>query len=146
MLYGTSASSLTNSKSLTDPKATSASIGSLAKGTWYFAVRSVNTSKVESGNSNVASRTITGASAAKSLSISITPALPAYYTKSTRVYDITFASNGGLLGVEVGRVALGVKCNTNYLVPTGYYPVPRTNVTFTKTARSTTVVARCGPK
>jgi hypothetical protein len=80
------------------------------------------------------------------VAISITPALPAYYTTSTRVYDVLFQSNGRVLGVEVGRVALGVKCNTNYPVPTGYYPVPRTSVTFSKTARSTTVVARCGPK
>jgi len=146
IVYGTSSSSLNNSKSITDPKATGTSIGSLAKGTWYFAVRAVKSKKAESGNSNVASRTITGVSAAKSLAITITPALPAYYSTSTRVYDILFQNGGRVLGVEVGRVALGVKCNTNYPVPTGYYPIPRETVTFTRTARSSTVVTRCAPK
>ena len=52
VVYGRSATSLTQSKSVTDPKATSTSIGSLAVGTWYFAVRSVNSRKVESKNSS----------------------------------------------------------------------------------------------
>jgi hypothetical protein len=146
VVYGRSATSLTQSKSVTDPRATSTSIGSLAAGAWYFAVRSVNSKKVESKNSTVATKTITGASAAKSLSITITPALPAYYSTSTRVYDVLFVNGGRVLGVEVGRVALGVKCNTKYPVPTGYYPVPRESVAFFRTARSTTVVTRCGPK
>jgi len=143
ILYGTSSSALTNSKSVSS-STTSTSIGSLSVGTWYFAVRSVNSKGVESGNSNVAARSVTAANAAKTVSVYIAPATP-YYTTSTRVYDITFLSGGRVLGVEVGRVPLGVKCDTRYPVPTGYYPVPRTNVTFTKTARSTTVVARCAP-
>jgi len=144
ILYGTSSSALNLSKSVSS-STTSTSIGSLAAGTWYFAVRAVNSKGAESGNSNVAARAITGKSAAKTVSVYIAPSTP-YYTNSTRVYDITFVSGGRVLGAEVGRVPLGVKCDTRYPVPTGYYPVPRTNVTFTKTARSTTVVARCAPQ
>jgi len=151
VVFGTSSTALTQSKSVTDPKATSVSIGSLAQGTWYFAIRSVNSKQVESGNSNVATRTITGVSAAKNVSITITPAtdpIPTvpYYSISTHVYDITFANNGRVLGVEVGTVALGVKCNTKYPVPTGYYPLPSNTVTLFKTPRSRTLVTRCGPK
>jgi len=51
-----------------------------------------------------------------------------------------------VLGVEVGTVALGVKCNTKYPVPTGYYPLPSNTVTLFKTPRSRTLVTRCGPK
>ena len=144
VVYGTSSTALNNSKSVS-ASTTSTSIGSLASGTWYFAVRAVNSKGTESGNSNVATRNITGASRAKSVSVYIAPTTP-YYSTSTRVYDILFQSGGRVLGVEVGRVPLGVKCDTRYPVPSGYYPVPRTSVTFTKTARSTTVVARCAPK
>ena len=146
VVYGTSSTALSQSKSVTDPKATGVSIGSLAAGTWYFAVRAVNSKQVESANSNVSSRTITGVSAAKGVNITITPGTtptPVYKTTSTRVYDVLFVNGGRVLGVEVGRVALGVKCNEKYPVPTGYYPVPRDRVTFFRTARSTTVVTRC---
>jgi hypothetical protein len=108
----------------------------------------VNSKQVESGkNLTFATRTITGVSAAKNVSITITPAtdpIPTvpYYSTSTHVYDITFANNGRVLGVEVGTVALGVKCNTKYPVPTGYYPLPSNTVTLFKTPRSKTLVTR----
>ncbi len=73
MLYGTSASALTNVKQINNPATTSTSISALQTGTWYFSVRAFNTSDVESDNSNIAQKTVTGASAAKSLTISVTP-------------------------------------------------------------------------
>lgn len=144
VLYGTSASALTNVKQVTGATATSTTISALQTGTWYFTVRAVNSNGVESGNSSVVQKSITGASASKSLTITVNPATtPTLKTTGTRVYDILYQNGGRVLGREVGRVPLGTPCNKNYPVPTNYYPVPRTSVTFSRTSRSNTVVARC---
>lgn len=70
--YGTSATSLTYTRTVSDPAARSVQIGSLGAGTWYFAVRAVNSSGVESANSNVASKVITAATASKSVTVTVT--------------------------------------------------------------------------
>ena len=54
----------------------STTISSLTPGTWYFAVRAVNTSGTESANSNVTTKAVTGASAARTVAITITPTTP----------------------------------------------------------------------
>ncbi|HLZ99666.1 MAG TPA: putative Ig domain-containing protein [Steroidobacteraceae bacterium] len=56
--YGTSASSLSQQISLTDPASSSYVVPSLTAGTWYFAVKATTTSGVDSGFSNTASKTI----------------------------------------------------------------------------------------
>lgn len=76
VLYGTSSSSLSSSVIVDDITRRSATIDSLAPGTWYFAVRAVNTANMESGNSNVTSKAVAGASAARTLGITITSAPP----------------------------------------------------------------------
>lgn len=76
VLYGTSSSSLSNSATVDDVTRRSATISSLTPGTWYFAVRAVNTSGTESANSNVTTKAVTGASAARSVAITITPTTP----------------------------------------------------------------------
>ena len=45
VLYGTSASALTNVKQINNPATTSTSIAALQTGTWYFSVRAFNTSE-----------------------------------------------------------------------------------------------------
>ena len=56
--YGTSSNLLNQDQSVSDANATSATVGSLAAGTWYFAVAAVNSGGVEGDLSNVASKTI----------------------------------------------------------------------------------------
>jgi hypothetical protein len=56
--YGTSSNLLNQDKPVSDANATSATVGSLAAGTWYFAVAAVNSGGVEGDLSNVASKTI----------------------------------------------------------------------------------------
>ncbi len=87
VLYGTSSSALTNVKQVNVPSATSTTIPALQTGTWYFSVRAFNTSQLESTNSNTAQKTITSASAAKNLTISVASA-STLKTTSTSVYDV----------------------------------------------------------
>jgi hypothetical protein len=143
VVYGTSATNLSNVKTISDPATTSTTISALQTGTWYFSVRAVNSNDMESSNSNVAQKSITGASASKSLTINVTAPSTTLKTTSTTVYDVLYQGGKRVLGRTVGSVPLGTTCNPNYPVGTSYYPVPRTSVTFTRTSRSNTVVARC---
>lgn len=145
--YGTSASSLSQNTAITDITRSSATIGSLSPGTWYFAVRAVNTNNVESRNSNVASKAVKGATAANAVGITITPSTPppvmTRVTTSTRVYDIIRGSTGKwVLGRVVGSIPLGRPCRTYYL--TGdYYGVQTGYVKVTVIPRGNTLVAHC---
>jgi hypothetical protein len=56
--YGNSSTNLGQSQSLDNPGLSSYTVNNLAAGTWYFAVYAVNSSGIESGISNVASKTI----------------------------------------------------------------------------------------
>lgn len=144
VVYGTSSSALNQTKVVSDPKATSTTIGSLGAGTWYFAVRAVTSAGTESANSNVASKTINAATAAKTVNITISSSTkPAYATNSTRVYDVLIRDGVRVLGTQVGTVAIGAKCQTHYRVGTNYYMVARDLTKLTKKPRSNAVVARC---
>jgi len=150
--FGTSASALTQTQSVNNPSATSTTVPALSTGTWYFSVRAVNSSQVESGDSNVAQKTISSASAAKTVAITITPSTTppppttSLKTVGTTVYDVLYTGGTRQLGRQVGTVALGVACNPKYPTNTNYYPVVRSLVKFTRTSRSNTVVARCALK
>jgi hypothetical protein len=152
VVYGTSSTSLTQSKSVTDPNATAATIAALQTGTWYFAVRAVNSKQVESGNSNVAQKTITGASAAKTVAITITPGttptptpppVSGLKTIAKTVYDVVTVNGQPAVGRDVGRIPLGKACDSTYKIGVNHYRITRTDVTLSGTPRSTTLVARC---
>ena len=147
VVFGNSASALNQSKSISDPNATSTTIAALASGTWYFAVRAVNSSNVESDNSSVVSKTISSASAAKTVNITITGGTnptPSLKTVNRDVYDVVTSSSGyRSLGVKIGTIAIGKPCQSSYKVYSSHYKVTRSDVTITRTPRSTTVVARC---
>ena len=146
VVYGTSATSLTRSATVTDLALRNLTINSLASGTWYFAMRSVNSRGVESANSNVSSKTVTGAAAAKTLSITITPA-SGLRTTSTNVWDIRRKPNGiwARIGV-VGQIALGKSCDASFKVAQSHYAVNRADVTLyaNVTPASTRLVTYCG--
>ena len=149
--YGTSSSALNSSVTVDDITQRSATISSLSPGTWYFAVRAVNTSNTESANSNVATKVVSGAQAAKSVAITINAAPPpttgSYVTISKNVWDVRKRSDGvwARIGV-VGQIALGKPCSTSFKVGTHHYLVSRSDVTLTKTPASTQLVVYCEKK
>jgi hypothetical protein len=145
VLYGTSSGNLNMSKAVSDPRATSTSIGSLGQGTWYFAVRAVNSKGVESNSSSTVSKVITGASAAKTVNITITGTTPTptYKTISTTVYDVITRDGVRVRGRQVGTIAKGKPCDGTYFVSPAFYGVNRSDVRITVTPRSTRVIVRC---
>jgi Putative Ig domain len=58
ILYGTSASSLTNTIVINNASVTTYVVENLSPATWYFAITAVNSQGAESGNSNVANKQI----------------------------------------------------------------------------------------
>jgi hypothetical protein len=144
IVYGTSATSLTRSQSVDSPTATSATVAALGSGTWYFAVRAVNSDGAESSNSAVVQRTISAATAAKTVNITITGSTTTTWkTISTAVYDVLSSNGVRVLGRQVGTVPLGTSCQTYYKVGTNYYKVRNEKVKLTTTPRSSSVVASC---
>jgi hypothetical protein len=146
VLYGTNSASLSNNQLVSDPKATSTTISSLGTGTWYFTARAVNSKGVESDDSNMAQRAIAAASAAKTLNVTITAAPPpttlVRKTIATPVYDVVRTTKW-VRGRQVGTIAIGKVCSNTYSVPGNYFGVTRSDVTMTRTPRSTNVVALC---
>jgi hypothetical protein len=149
VVYGTSSSALTSSKAVTDPNATAATISALQTGTWYFAVRAVNSKQVESSNSNVAQKAITGVSASKTVNITIsggttpTPTPSGLKTIAKTVYDVVTTNGKVAVGREVGRIPQGKACDASYNAGSNYYGVTKSDVTLSGTPRSTRLVARC---
>ncbi|MEO8064608.1 MAG: hypothetical protein ABI821_17870 [Pseudomonadota bacterium] len=145
VMFGNSASALNQSKSISDPNATSTTIAALASGTWYFAVRAVNASNVESDNSAVVSKTIASASAAKTVNITITGGTTTSLKVVNRdVYEVLTSSSGyRSLGRKVGTIAIGKPCQSSYKVYSSHYKVTLSDVAVTVTPRSSSVVARC---
>jgi hypothetical protein len=141
--HGTSSSSLTRNLAVTDVTARSARVDGLTPGTWYFSVRAVNTQGVESADSNIGSKAVTGASAANTVGITIT-STAARRTIGTTVYDLVRGSTGKwVIGRSVGTVPLNTPCRTYYLYG-DFYGVQTGYVTLTRAMRGNTLVAHCG--
>lgn len=145
IVYGTSASSLNLSQSVNDASARSATVAALGAGTWYFAVRAVNSSGGESANSSTVTRTVSAATAAKTVNITInsSSSTSTYKTVSTIAYDVLIRNNVRVIGRQVGTVAIGRPCQTHYKVGSSYYKVDASYVKVTTQPRSNTIVARC---
>jgi hypothetical protein len=142
--YGTSSTSLTRVSEINDISSTSTTINALTPATWYFKVRAVNANQVESADSNVSSKVVAGASAARTVSISITSPI-IRRTTATAVYEVVRSATTGKLvtGRVVGTVPVGRQCRAYHL--TGdFYGVLRGLVNVTLTIPSgTTLVAHC---
>jgi hypothetical protein len=145
IVYGTSSSSLTNSVTVSDKAARSKVIGALGAGTWYFSVRALNAAGVQSGNSNVTSRTITAATASKTVNITISGggSTKTLKTSLTSVYDVVSVNGVRTLGRKIGTIGLNKPCDKAYKVEPNYYRVAQSLVTQTTTPRSTSVVVVC---
>jgi hypothetical protein len=145
IVYGTSSGSLTSSQSVNNASATSATVPGLGAATWYFAVRAVNSKGGESANSNVMTKTINAASAARTVNITITstpPSNPTLKTVSTSVYDVVYSNGTRTLGKLVGNIELGKPCDSTYQIGSRYR-VTRSDVTIKVTPRSNSLVAWC---
>jgi hypothetical protein len=142
--HGTSSTSLTRNLPVTDVTARSARVDGLTPGTWYFSVRAVNTQGIESANSNIGSKAVTGATAANSVAITITSTTtPVRKTIATPVYDLTRDASGKwILGRYVGTIAIGRYCRS-YHLSGDYWGVQTGAVTFTRAMRGNTLVAHC---
>ncbi|MEO8019326.1 MAG: hypothetical protein ABI769_16065 [Pseudomonadota bacterium] len=145
--YSTSNTSFSSSTTVNDMAARTTTISALTPGTWYFMARALNSSQEESADSNIRSKTVTGATAAGTVAIVISaapPPPPTRKTISTTAYDVRRSSTTGawVLGRVVGTVPLGTACRT-YTIGGGYYGVQTGYVTVTLAPRTTTIVARC---
>jgi hypothetical protein len=150
VLYGTSRSNLSQSLTVDDPTRRSATVNSLGTGTWYFAVRAVNSAGGESINSNIASKSITGATASRTVSVTVTSPMPtppptgSLVTVATNVWDYYVRSDGVRVRIGVvGQIPLGRPCNPGFKVAASHYEVNRAEVKFTSRPRSWRVVTKC---
>jgi hypothetical protein len=149
VMYGTSGNALTQTALIDDITRSAYTVQSLAPGTWYFAVRAFNTQQVDSVDSNVAQKDVTGASAASTVTISIVQAPPpppptdTLRTIETQVYEVLKSGSRSALGKQVGTIALGKPCMSSFRVGSSYYQVTRSDVSITRNPRSQTLVARC---
>jgi hypothetical protein len=147
VVYGTSSGTLDRTQLVNDVTARTTVVPSLTAGTWYFAVRALNSRQAESDNSNIAQKAVTDATASGNVTITIAtapaplppPSTTTLKTVETIVYDI----RGSRLGNVVGSIALGKACGETLTVGSVYYPVTRSDVSFTRKAHSQSVVARC---
>jgi hypothetical protein len=155
VVYGTSQSNLSNTMMLNNPSATTATIGSLSAGRWYFAVRAVNSVQAESNNSNLVMKDIAAATASRTLGITITPVsnppptnpppTGTLRTADIDVYDVVIQNGVPVRGRVIGTVAIGVQCYSDYRVGTNYWRLNIQNVRVRLTPRSSNVVGYCRP-
>lgn len=144
VLYGTSSTSFTRTASVTDPTRRSTTLSSLTPATWYFKVRTVNSKGVESNDSNVATKAVTGAKAAKTVSVTVGSS-SGLTTKATNVWDMTRNSNGQWIRRSViGYIPLGKPCYAQFGVSKLHYLINRADVTkMYGTPSSTNLVVNC---
>jgi hypothetical protein len=144
VLYGTSSTSFTKTANISDPAARSFTVGSLTPATWYFKVHLVNSKGVESADSNVASKAVSGATAAKTVSVSVS-STSNLVTKATNVWDLQKRSDGvWVRRAVVASIPLGKPCNPAIKVSAKHYAITKSDVTrYYETPKSTTLVVNC---
>jgi len=71
--WGTAAASLTQTKAVNTPAATTDTITGLAAGTWFFCVKAINAADVASACSNTASKALVAGTANRTVGIVVNP-------------------------------------------------------------------------
>lgn len=158
ILFGPSASDLSQSMSVTNPSATSFTVPSLGAGTWYFAVRAVTSTGSESDNSSLVQKTITGVNSSRTINITINPTTPPptnppptnppptgqLRVVSTPAYDVVMVNGVRTRGRVIGTIQIGTGCSSSVRIgTTNYYGVSSGKVVLTGTPRSNEAVAEC---
>jgi hypothetical protein len=154
ILYGSSAATLDRTLAVNDVTARSATVTALTPGTWYFAVRAVNSRNRESGNSNVVQHAVSPATASASTTITVTATTPppteppppstSLVTDSRYVYDVTRRSDGSYRRSRfVGTIALKKPCDASFKTNDGWNAVSRTDVRLHRKPASQTLVGHC---
>lgn len=152
VFYGSSASALTQSKAIADPAAASTTIASLTPGNWFFAVRSVNAVGVESSNSNVAQKAISGplpVTASKTVDVKVNK-VPSPPTNTTAIETTAYNVMPDLqhflffAGSRIGKVKIGAACDESRVTADGFTVISRNSQVTPKPAAGTVLVARCG--
>ncbi|HUQ12595.1 MAG TPA: fibronectin type III domain-containing protein [Steroidobacteraceae bacterium] len=145
VMYGTSSTSFTKMANVSDPTARSFTVGSLSPATWYFKVHVVNSKGIESGDSNVASKAVSGATAAKTVSVSVSSSSAKLTTKATNVWDLQQRSDGDWVRrAVVASIPLGKPCDPAIKVSDKHYAITKSDVTrYYATPKSTTLVVNC---
>lgn len=152
VLFGTSASALSQSKAVGTVGATSTTVSALTPGAWFFAVRAVNAGGVESANSNVAQKTVVGpapvtASGSATLTIDKVPSPP---TNTTVVEVVAYSvvpdlqHFAFLRGPRAGSIRLGSACDESRVTADGYTAISRPSQVVPRPAPGAVLVARCG--
>jgi hypothetical protein len=153
ILIGTSATNFTLQATVSDPAASSGNVGGLTPNTnYFFTVRSVNSDGVESANSNVAQKLITGgsppsASASATVTVNKVPSPPTNTTVvETTAYNWRFDPErwAALRGAPAGSIRKGAACDESRMTDDGYTVISRPSQVRPRPAPGVVLVARCG--
>lgn len=152
VLFGTSATALSQSKAIANAGAVNTTIPGLSPGTWFFAPRAVNALGVESANGPVASKAIVGppavtASGSVTLTIDKVPSAPGDTVVVEAIaYNVTpdLQHFAFLHGARLGRAVLGAACDESRITADGYTVISRNSQVFPRPPQGTVAVAKCG--
>ena len=149
-MYGTAATSLTQSVQIANPLALTYTVTNLSPATWFFALRAYNTVGAESSNSNVTSKVVAAGtetvSATRTVSVSPAPPEPPMLrVVQADVFNATadYAILAFRPSLKYGTAALGTPCDNTKPIYGGYFPVPLEAVQWISTGRTKYPVARC---
>lgn len=152
ILWGTSATALSNVVEVPGAAVTTHVIDNLTSGTKYFAVRSYNAAGAESVNSNVASKAIVGSVSSTTKSVAF-DAVQVPNPPTNLVTVETTAMNTGVFDPSqwrvkpnrvVGTVPLGTDCDETRPATGGWYRVPKWAVSWSGSIRTDYPLAKCG--
>src|SRR5690606_24752155 len=141
---GTSAGSLNNMVQV--PGANCAhTFSGLSAGTNYFAVSAYNLQGVEGLLSSVVTKANTAsATVTASRKLNVSKALKTIAVTNTLEYDVQRKGINLVVGRAVGEVPIGTAAVKDPGLPNGYCRIEGGHVTFSRAARSGTIVAKCG--
>lgn len=162
--WGTASSALTNVVTLAAPASTKLLTG-LPVGPFFVGITALTATGVESGKSNIASKTIVGtttpgATTSNTATLTVTPVvLPnpptGLVVTQTTAWTVEYDCKGWRdcaravkedrwrLDQVVGTVELGTSCKDDFQLAGGYYRVDRADVKFARRVRDAIIVAKC---
>jgi hypothetical protein len=148
VLWGASASTLTNSKSVPSP-ASSYTVTGLGNGTWFFASRAVNAAGVESDNSNVVSAVVSVPVVTSSKTVTVDvqtkPGAPQTTVTDPIAYNVVPNLQRFVFehGSRAGTIRIGAACDEARVTSDGYTAISRPSQVIPRPAAGTVLVAKC---